>query len=259
MEAGREAEPHPRLRDAAGDAFGAEVDGDAERLEHVGRPARGGSGTIAVLAHRRAGTGHDERGDRRHVDRVSCDRRPCRRCRRHRGPAGNGTGSENASSVASRPVISSTVSPFMRRPIMNAAICAGDAAPSRISVSAAPACADGEVAPRRQRPQHRPPTPPSPRASPRFFPTERAGATTVTAPGSSSSSEGGGMEGGGAEVGPGGVGWGWPPGTSFGAADNSSREPTQSHQRSRSSTPRAMSPSCTCDVPSTMVSCFASR
>jgi hypothetical protein len=33
----------------------------------------------------------------------------------------------------------------------------------------------------------------------------------------------------------------------------------QSHQRSRSSTPRAMSPSCTCEVPSTIVSCFASR
>ena len=33
----------------------------------------------------------------------------------------------------------------------------------------------------------------------------------------------------------------------------------QSHQKSWSSTPRAISPSCTCDVPSTIVSCFASR
>ena len=35
--------------------------------------------------------------------------------------------------------------------------------------------------------------------------------------------------------------------------------PGQSHHRSLSSTPRAMRPSCTCDVPSTMVSCLASR
>ena len=35
--------------------------------------------------------------------------------------------------------------------------------------------------------------------------------------------------------------------------------PGQSHHRSRSSTPRAMRPSCTWDVPSTMVSCLASR
>ena len=33
----------------------------------------------------------------------------------------------------------------------------------------------------------------------------------------------------------------------------------QSHQRSWSSTPRAISPSCTCEVPSTIVSCRASR
>ncbi len=35
--------------------------------------------------------------------------------------------------------------------------------------------------------------------------------------------------------------------------------PGQSHHRSLSSTPRAMRPSCTCEVPSTMVSCLASR
>ena len=37
------------------------------------------------------------------------------------------------------------------------------------------------------------------------------------------------------------------------------RHRAQSHHRSRPSTPRAIRPSCTCEVPSTMVSCLASR
>ena len=50
MEAGREAEPHADLVDAARDAGRAEVGDDTQRLEHVGRAARGRRGPAAVLA-----------------------------------------------------------------------------------------------------------------------------------------------------------------------------------------------------------------
>src|ERR671925_2336102 len=46
------------------------------------------------------------------------------------------------------PDISSTVSPFMRRPTANAAICAGVARPSSTSTIAAPACTEVRSSPR---------------------------------------------------------------------------------------------------------------
>ncbi len=51
-----------------------------------------------------------------------------------------------------------------------------------------------------------------------------------------------------------------PEGNRFGhRGPRGGRRTVQSHQRSRSRTPRAMSPSCIWVVPSTIVSCFASR
>ena len=47
-----------------------ELEGEAERFEHVGRPARGRHGTVAVFRHRRAGGSGDERSGGRDVDRV---------------------------------------------------------------------------------------------------------------------------------------------------------------------------------------------
>ena len=49
------------------------------------------------------------------------------------------------------------------------------------------------------------------------------------------------------------------PGPSSERGERRSVVHAQSHQRSCASTPRAMRPSCTCEVPSTMVSCLASR
>jgi hypothetical protein len=65
-----EAEADAGGPDAVRDPVGRQLDGDTERLEHVGGAAlrRGGPG--AVLAHGHPGTrGHDRR-HRRHVDRV---------------------------------------------------------------------------------------------------------------------------------------------------------------------------------------------
>jgi len=69
VEAGRQAEPDPRLRHATGHAVGPEVDGRAERLEEIGRPTRRRRTAVAVLAHLDAGAGDDERRGGRHVER----------------------------------------------------------------------------------------------------------------------------------------------------------------------------------------------
>ena len=58
-----------------------------------------------------------------------------------------GTRSANSSIAATSPVISSTVSPLMRKPTASAAICAGVASPRRISAIAAAAWAAGRSAP----------------------------------------------------------------------------------------------------------------
>jgi len=70
VERRREAEPDPGLGHTPGDDGGRGVDADAERLEDVGRPACGRRRPVPVLAAPSTGPGHDERGDRRHVDRV---------------------------------------------------------------------------------------------------------------------------------------------------------------------------------------------
>ncbi len=70
MEPRREAEPEAGLLDAAADGGRAELDRHAERFEHVGGAAQRGRPARAVLAHGHAGAGRDERGHRRHVDRV---------------------------------------------------------------------------------------------------------------------------------------------------------------------------------------------
>ena len=134
---GREAEPdaRPRATQAATPA-GPELDGHAERLEQVGGAARGRRGPVAVLAHPPAGAGHDERREGADVDRVGpvaagadhvdhrvrwCRSRPGWRRRAWRRPCRTS---------------SATVSPFIRRATMKAAIWAGLAAPSRISAIA---------------------------------------------------------------------------------------------------------------------------
>ena len=71
MEARREAEPDAGLLDATRDASGVELERDAERFEQVRGTARRRRGAVAVLAHRHARAGDDERGQRRHVDRVA--------------------------------------------------------------------------------------------------------------------------------------------------------------------------------------------
>ena len=68
VEPRREAEPDAGLVDAARDAVRAEVDRDAERLEHVGRAALRRRGPVAVLRDPRARARRDERGHRRDVD-----------------------------------------------------------------------------------------------------------------------------------------------------------------------------------------------
>ena len=71
VEARREAEAHARLVDAAGHAFGPEVD-RPPRAPPARRPNRRWSGgPAAVLAHPGAGAGHHEGGDGRDVDATS--------------------------------------------------------------------------------------------------------------------------------------------------------------------------------------------
>ena len=66
----REAEADPGLANTGGDAVGMEFDRDAQQLEQVGAAALRRRGAVAVLAHRHAGPGDDQRRHRRHVDRV---------------------------------------------------------------------------------------------------------------------------------------------------------------------------------------------
>ena len=66
----REAEPDADFGDAALHAGRAELHRDAQRLEHVGRPALRRRGAVAVLHDARAGARGDQRGDGRHVDRA---------------------------------------------------------------------------------------------------------------------------------------------------------------------------------------------
>ncbi len=58
----REHEAEPAFGQAALDRLRRCVDGDTERVEHVGRARAGGDGTVAVLGDRHAGTRHDESG-----------------------------------------------------------------------------------------------------------------------------------------------------------------------------------------------------
>ena len=57
---GREHEADAGLGDAAAHLRRGEVDGDAERLEHVGAAALAGRRAVAVLGHRDAGAGGHE-------------------------------------------------------------------------------------------------------------------------------------------------------------------------------------------------------
>ena len=68
VEALGEAEAHAGLRHATGDALGADLDGHAQRLEHVGCPHRRGGGPVAVLADGHAAARGDEGGECGHVD-----------------------------------------------------------------------------------------------------------------------------------------------------------------------------------------------
>ncbi len=69
MEARGEAEAEPHLLDAVGDSGRAEVDGNAERLQHVGRARPRGGSSAAVLADPAARPGYYAGGHGRDVDR----------------------------------------------------------------------------------------------------------------------------------------------------------------------------------------------
>ena len=123
MKTRREAKADAGLVDAPPHSVRAEVDDDAERFEHVGRARERRRRTPAVLADDRPRAGDHERAERRDVDRAA----PV--------PAG-ATGVDDLdadlagsrrgrASARTRPVISSTVSPLVRRPATNAAIWAG--------------------------------------------------------------------------------------------------------------------------------------
>ena len=66
----REAEADPDFADAASNAFGAEIDDHAERLEHVGRAALRRSRASTVFCDARAGRGRDQRGHGGDVHRA---------------------------------------------------------------------------------------------------------------------------------------------------------------------------------------------
>ncbi len=141
VEALGEAEAHARLRHAAGHAFGPDLDGHAQRLEHVRRAHRRRRGAVAVLAHRHAAPRGDERGQRRHVDARQpvapgpdqVDRRPGLRLR----PAGRAR--PRRAWRGPDPVTSSAVSPLACSRARKAPTCAGVASPARTisSVSSA--------------------------------------------------------------------------------------------------------------------------
>ena len=65
-----EAEADAGRFDAGRDTDRAELDLDAERLQHVGGAAAGRRGAVAVLDHPGAGAGCDQRGERRDVHRA---------------------------------------------------------------------------------------------------------------------------------------------------------------------------------------------
>ncbi len=139
-------------------------------------------------------------------------------------PAGRSSGRAWATMARTKPVISATDSPFARSATASPAICAGVASPASTwprTCSAWPAVNDSP-------PRSRPSTP-----------GQRPSASKVSAP----------PEEPGASEEP-GAGGDPPP---------SVAATTQSHHRSWFSTPRPISPSCTWLVPSTMVSCLASR
>ena len=71
VEPRREAEADAGLLDAARDTVAVELERHTESLEQIGRSARRRRRAVAVLAHRNTGPGDDERGQRRHVDRVT--------------------------------------------------------------------------------------------------------------------------------------------------------------------------------------------
>ena len=78
---------------------------------------------------------------------------------RARTSSGTGTVSATSSMAPNMPVSSSDVSPLHRNPNMNAAICEGLAAPSRISRNAAADSSELEVVARGHTPEERRPTP----------------------------------------------------------------------------------------------------
>ena len=117
---------------------GRQGDLDPERFEHVSRAGTRGRRPPTVLADRHPGAGHDEGGDGRDVDGAGPVAAGAAGVDQPAGrSSGTGTVSATSSMAPNMPVSSSDVSPLHRSPKMNAAICDGLAAPSRISRSAA--------------------------------------------------------------------------------------------------------------------------
>ena len=129
----REAEADPGLADTGGDTIGMEFDRDAQQLQQVGAAALRRRGAIAVLAHRHAGPGDDQRRHRRHVDRVDPSPPvPTMSTHRLRSSSVSGTMVAWSMALSSNPVSSSTCSPLARSATRNPAICAAVASPRRI-------------------------------------------------------------------------------------------------------------------------------
>ena len=99
-----------------------QVDHHAERLEHVGGPARRRRGPVSVLGHPGAGRGRDDRAHRRDVDRPGPVAAGADQVDE---PSGNRAASAWSSMAAASPATSAGVSPFIRSATPNPAIWVG--------------------------------------------------------------------------------------------------------------------------------------
>ena len=108
------------------------VDVDAERGEDIGGAGLGGEGAVAVLGHRHAAAGDDERRGGRDVEGAGAVAAGAD------GVDGAGGRRRSAAALArmvrAAPVISSTVSPRTRSAIRKPPICAGVASPDIMRV-----------------------------------------------------------------------------------------------------------------------------
>ena len=167
-----QAEADARLLDAASHAGGRQLDHHPEGFQQVGRAALRRRGTVAVLAHRHPGAGHDEGGQGRDVDAVAAVAagaddvdRPVGQIRRAATPGGPRRAWRRACRSARRRFRPSCAGPRRTLPSW-----AGVASPARISSMAARA-----VSELRSRPE---PAGGGPRANRRCRPDDPSGSSS---------------------------------------------------------------------------------